>query len=144
MATREIIKEYTNGEFTVVWKPRQCIHSEICVKTLPEVYKPTEKPWIQAENASIDALKDQIDKCPSRALSYYTKNETSNNSDIMSEGTKVEVMVNGPLLVHGNLEITGSDGQVETKKRTTAFCRCGSSDNKPYCDGAHNKIGFTG
>ena len=140
----EIKKEYTNGDLTVVWKPRLCIHSEICVKTLPEVYKPDEKPWIQAENASVDELVSQIEKCPSGALTYYKKNESENNSESMSTETKVEVMVNGPLLVYGDLEVTGSDGNVETKKRTTAFCRCGASSNKPYCDGEHNKIGFEG
>ena len=140
----EIKKEYTNGDLTVVWKPRLCIHSEICVKTLPNVYKPKEKPWIQAENATVDELIAQIDKCPSAALTYYKKNESENNSETVNEGTKVEVLVNGPLLVHGQLEVTGSDGQVETKKRTTAFCRCGASANKPYCDGEHNKIGFEG
>ena len=140
----EIKKEYTNGDLTVVWKPRLCIHSEICVKTLPNVYKPKEKPWIQAENATVDELIAQIDKCPSAALSYYKKNESENNSETVNEGTKVEVLVNGPLLVHGQLEVKGSDGQVETKKRTTAFCRCGASANKPYCDGEHNKIGFEG
>ena len=139
----EIKKEYTNGDLTVVWKPRLCIHSEICVKTLPEVYKPNEKPWIQAENASQEELKAQIEKCPSGALTYYLKNE-SEQSESMSEETKVEVMANGPLLVYGNLQVTGSDGNVETKKRTTAFCRCGASANKPYCDGEHNKIGFVG
>ena len=140
----EIKKEYTNGDLTVVWKPRLCIHSEICVKTLPEVYKPNDKPWIQAENASVEELMAQVDKCPSGALTYYLKNESENNSASMNEETKVEVMTNGPLLVHGNLQITGSDGSVETKKRTTAFCRCGASSNKPYCDGEHNKIGFVG
>ena len=139
----EIKKEYTNGDLTVVWKPRLCIHSEICVKTLPEVYKPNEKPWIQAENASEEELKAQIEKCPSGALTYYLKNE-SEQSENMNEETKVEVMVNGPLLVYGNLQVTGSDGNVETKKRTTAFCRCGASANKPYCDGEHNKVGFVG
>lgn len=143
MASREIIKEYTKGDFTVVWKPRRCIHSEICVKILPEVYNPNEKPWIKAENASIDELKDQINKCPSGALSYYLKNESKKSTDTMSEGTKVEVMANGPLLVHGHLEITGSDGKKENKERTTAFCRCGASNNKPYCDGTHKKVDFS-
>ena len=140
----EISKEYTNGDLTVVWKPRLCIHSEICVKTLPEVYKPKEKPWIQAENASVEDLISQVDKCPSGALTYYRKNESENITENMNDETKVEVMANGPLLVHGSLQITGSDGNVETKKRTTAFCRCGASANKPYCDGEHNKIGFMG
>ncbi len=141
----EIKKEYDKGDLTVVWKPRLCIHSEVCVKTLPEVYRPTEKPWIRTEFASIDELKDQIEKCPSAALSYYMKNESDNDkNESMSEDTKVEVLANGPLLVHGQLEVKGSDGNVETKKRTTAFCRCGASTNKPYCDGTHNKIDFVG
>ncbi|WP_339701746.1 (4Fe-4S)-binding protein [uncultured Roseivirga sp.] len=68
---KEIVKEYSNGELTVVWKPQKCVHAGECVKALPEVYNPKEKPWIKAENASTQALKDQIAKCPSGALSYY-------------------------------------------------------------------------
>ena len=68
---KEIVKEYSNGELTVVWKPQKCIHAGECVKALPKVYNPKEKPWIKAENASTQALKDQIAKCPSGALSYY-------------------------------------------------------------------------
>lgn len=67
---KEIVKEYSNGELTVVWKPAKCIHAAECVKALPEVYNPKEKPWIKAENASTQALKEQIAKCPSGALSY--------------------------------------------------------------------------
>ena len=144
MASAEIVKEYNNGDFVVVWKPRKCIHAGICVKTLPEVYKPEEKPWINAENATVEALKAQIDQCPSGALTYYSKNEAETSADSGSDGTKVDVMQNGPLLVHGLLLVTGNDGQQETKEKTTAFCRCGASENKPYCDGAHKKINFEG
>ncbi|MBQ0736222.1 (4Fe-4S)-binding protein [Aquimarina celericrescens] len=66
----EIRKEYSNDGFTIVWKPGRCIHSGICVKTLPNVYDPKAKPWITPENASTTALIKQIDQCPSRALSY--------------------------------------------------------------------------
>jgi uncharacterized Fe-S cluster protein YjdI len=62
-------KEYTNGEITILWKPEKCIHSGICVKTLPQVYKPKEKPWITIENAASDELIKQIATCPSGALS---------------------------------------------------------------------------
>lgn len=62
-------KEYTNGEITIVWKPDVCIHSGICVKTLPKVYKPNERPWIQMENAISQEMIDQVAKCPSGALS---------------------------------------------------------------------------
>lgn len=68
----EITKEYSNGELTVVWKPKLCQHAGICVKMLPQVYNPKDKPWIKAENASTQELKDQIAQCPSGALSHYT------------------------------------------------------------------------
>ncbi|WP_299221931.1 (4Fe-4S)-binding protein [uncultured Aquimarina sp.] len=71
METNDIRKEYTNGELTIVWKPGKCIHAGVCVKTLPEVYQPNEKPWIRPEKAATEALKSQIDACPSGALSYY-------------------------------------------------------------------------
>ena len=141
MAEREIIKKYQNGDLTVVWKPQLCIHAKTCVKTLPEVYDPNGKPWIKAENASIDALKAQIAKCPSKALSYEMDGENELDSTIQE--TKIQVMANGPILVHGDLEVTGTDGAVVKKSPTTAFCRCGASNNKPYCDGTHNSIGFT-
>jgi len=51
---------------------------------------------------------------------------------------------NGPLLVYGTLKITNKEVHTETKNKTTAFCRCGQSNNKPYCDGAHIKADFKG
>ena len=68
---REIKKNYSNGELTIVWQPAKCIHSGVCVKTLPRVYNPKEKPWIKIENATTEELKTQIAKCPSGALSYF-------------------------------------------------------------------------
>ena len=138
----EIVKEYTNGEITVVWKPKTCIHAAVCVKTLPNVYKPKEKPWIQIDNATTEELKAQVSQCPSGALSYYMNGE--DNAESQSLETKVEVLNNGPLLVYGTLKVVDKDGNETTKNKTTAFCRCGQSQNKPYCDGAHVKAGFVG
>ncbi|MCA6068553.1 (4Fe-4S)-binding protein [Chryseobacterium sp. RG1] len=67
--------EYTNGNLTIIWQPQKCIHSTVCVKMLPKVYNPKERPWIKAENASIPELKNQIDHCPSGALSYQINTE---------------------------------------------------------------------
>lgn len=71
----EIKNEYTNGELTIVWQPGKCIHAAECVKALPKVYNPKEKPWLKIENATTPELKDQINKCPSGALSFYMNNE---------------------------------------------------------------------
>lgn len=62
-------KEYSNKEITIIWQPEKCIHSGICVKTLPKVYNPKDKPWVKIENATTQELKDQVAKCPSGALS---------------------------------------------------------------------------
>lgn len=66
----EIIKEYQKEDLTVLWEPKKCVHAGVCVKTLPKVYDPKAKPWITPDNASKEALKNQIDACPSKALSY--------------------------------------------------------------------------
>lgn len=62
-------KEYSNGEITIVWQPKLCIHSGVCVKTLPKVYNTKERPWIKPENATTEELISQVAKCPSGALS---------------------------------------------------------------------------
>jgi len=62
--------EYNAGEITILWKPKVCIHAGVCVKMLPQVYNPKDRPWIKAENATTEELKNQIENCPSGALSY--------------------------------------------------------------------------
>ncbi|MDT0558325.1 (4Fe-4S)-binding protein [Ichthyenterobacterium sp. W332] len=138
----ENIKEYSNDEVTIVWKPEKCIHSGICVRGLPKVFKPKDRPWITINAATTEDLVNTVKKCPSGALSYYMN--ASDDQETQSLETKVEILENGPLLVFGTLKIIHKDGSEETKNRTTAFCRCGASQNKPYCDGAHIKENFEG
>lgn len=60
-----IIKKYTNGEITIVWKPAICTHSTKCWKGqggLIDVFNPMEKPWIKPDGAS-------------KALTFYDNNE---------------------------------------------------------------------
>ena len=135
-------KEYSNGEVTVVWEAEKCIHSAMCVKGLPNVFQPNARPWISVDAATTEELVNTIKKCPSGALSYYMNDASDQTSEVLE--TKVEVLENGPLLVYGTLKVTHKDGSEETKNRTTAFCRCGASQNKPYCDGAHVEQDFRG
>jgi uncharacterized Fe-S cluster protein YjdI len=72
---KEIIKKYSNGEVTIVWKPAMCQHSTICWKHatgLPEVFDPTQRPWIKPEASTTEKIIAQVKKCPSGALSFYT------------------------------------------------------------------------
>lgn len=144
MADRTIVKRYSNEEITVIWKPEKCIHSGICVKTLPKVYDPDSKPWIKPENATGRELQQQIETCPSGALSYSLKGSEKDTEVTQVVHTRVEAVPAGPLLVHGQIEVTLPNGSKELRKRSTAFCRCGGSSTKPYCDGTHNSLDFEG
>ncbi len=139
-------KNYTNGEVTIVWQPKMCIHSAKCWRgenSLPEVFNPSEKPWIKPEGASTERIIEQVKNCPSGAISYFKNNEMEKNESISSE-TVAETIPNGPLLVYGNIIVKDSEGNQTQKNKVTAFCRCGASGNKPYCDGSHVKIDFKG
>ena len=48
----------------------------------------------------------------------------------------------GPLLLKGNMTITAGSGRESWKGSQVALCRCGCSNNKPFCDGEHKKVGF--
>lgn len=135
-------KEYSNGEVTILWKSGLCIHSEKCVNGLPEVFNINSSPWINPKNADSKAIIEQVSKCPSGALSI--KKEAIDEDDNLTEDVKVEITPtkNGPYMVVGDFEIIDSDGnKIQTRKKTF-LCRCGTSANKPFCDGSHNRIEF--
>lgn len=136
---KEIIKEYSNGDITVVWKPGMCIHSKKCWKNLPEVFQPRNRPWIQVDQVDSQRIVDQVSQCPSGALSIRQEKEADTQ-----EMTVVEVLPNGPLIVQGSIRIKGADGTESSKAGKTALCRCGASNNKPFCDGTHRQIDFVG
>ncbi|MFC6101344.1 (4Fe-4S)-binding protein [Olivibacter domesticus] len=69
--------EYPNGEITILWKPKVCSHSAVCVRTLPNVYDPKARPWIRPENATTRELIEQVAKCPSGALSIQNNIATN-------------------------------------------------------------------
>ena len=56
----------------------------------------------------------------------------------------IQVTENGPYLVTGGLEVRRADGAPLKTQARYALCRCGGSNNKPFCDGTHAKIGFEG
>jgi uncharacterized Fe-S cluster protein YjdI len=64
-------KKYTeHPEITILWMPSKCVHAGECVRRLPKVYHPKDKPWIKPLNACKEELIEQIDHCPSGALGY--------------------------------------------------------------------------
>ena len=141
---KDITKKYSNGEVTIVWKPDLCIHSAICFNGLGDVFHPKELPWITPEKSSTNKIIEQVKKCPSGALSYYLNRDGDNKEVTVEAETIVETAPNGPLMVYGNVAIKNANGIITRKNNVTAFCRCGASANKPFCDGSHKKVGFEG
>lgn len=73
------------------------------------------------------------------------ENLIHNDSNEASKKTiTIQVAINGPLLISPPVIIKDSDGKETLYEKNVALCRCGASQNKPYCDGSHRKINFNG
>lgn len=79
---------------------------------------------------------------------FFKNSEATESEKVVSESATmlqvVKVTPNGPYLIKSECLIIHSDGKEEIKTGVVALCRCGSSQNKPYCDGSHSKIEFKG
>ena len=139
------VREYSNGEVTIVWKPDLCLHSEKCIHNLPSVFDKDGRPWINASGASTNDIIEQIKTCPSGALSTYLNSvgKTEENQN-PSPSVNLKCVPNGPILLKGAIQITMPDGKEENIDKAIALCRCGASGNKPFCDGSHKKVVFEG
>jgi CDGSH-type Zn-finger protein len=58
---------------------------------------------------------------------------------------KVTVFNNGPVRIEGDFTIHDAEGQEFglAGRTVISLCRCGMSENKPFCDGAHGRNSFS-
>lgn len=134
-------KDYTRDGLTVHWDAEICMHSGVCVKTLPGVFNPQASPWIDVDAADVEQIVAAVDACPTGALSY------SRPGDVVVEvvGTvTIHPEENGPLRIDGQVNLIDAEGNVVRSGERFFLCRCGHSNSKPFCDGSHRKFGFTG
>jgi CDGSH-type Zn-finger protein len=54
----------------------------------------------------------------------------------------IDPQIDGPLQMRGNLEIISGTGRVVARIQSGRLCRCGGSQNKPFCDNTHERLGF--
>ncbi|RWM16697.1 MAG: iron-binding protein [Mesorhizobium sp.] len=115
---------------------KRCIHSRNCVLGDPRVFVPNAKgQWIHPEAASVEKIVAIAESCPSGAITYIRKDGGPQEQPPVVN--TVRIRENGPLALHAEIVLDG-----ETSFRAT-LCRCGASENKPFCDGSHTKSGFT-
>ncbi|WP_395382417.1 (4Fe-4S)-binding protein [Mesorhizobium sp. UC22_110] len=112
-----------------------CIHSRNCVLGHPEVFVPNAPgQWIHPEAGAVEAIVGVAHSCPSGAITYRRKD--GGREEAAPVVNLVRVRENGPLAFNAEMDING-----EVMLRAT-LCRCGASENKPFCDGSHTKAGF--
>jgi uncharacterized Fe-S cluster protein YjdI len=132
-------KEYATDEIVVEWEPRLCYHSQNCVRSLPQVFDDSRRPWVKADAATADEAA--VARCPSGAL---RTRRIGAPTAIRERPLELCASANGPLLVSGEVRIIDAEGAVLYEGEKAALCRCGGSSNKPFCDGTHKKNGFRG
>ena len=138
----KLTREYATDEIVVEWEPRLRYHSQNCVRSLPQVFDDSRRPWVEVDAASADEVEAAVARCPSGAL--RTRRLGSAASTQQPEQPTVRASENGPLLVSGGVRVLDAEGAVLYEGEKAALCRCGGSGNKPFCDGTHKKNGFRG
>jgi len=137
---KQMVKHYTNGEITIVWKSELCTHVAYCFTELPEVFDPSERPWINAKGASTQRMIEQVNRCPTGALTFFYNDESKNvkPEDVSDKSTvRVEVMENGPMVIKGKSILVDKNGKEKQYDGMLALCRCSKSKTPPLCDGSH-------
>ena len=131
---------YVGKEITIHDNRGICSHVGFCTESLPSVFKQGGEPWIDPNGASKDEIITTIEKCPSGALSYSLKGVEHRDQE---REPLVTVSNDGPYFVTGGIQIVGHENRAEeVSNEHCTLCRCGSSKNKPFCDGTHWSIGF--
>jgi CDGSH-type Zn-finger protein/uncharacterized Fe-S cluster protein YjdI len=137
-ATVESKVEVAQGrDLSIHFEARRCIHSRHCVLDAPSVFKAnTPGEWIYPDTVSAEALVGVAHSCPSGAIRYVRHDGGA--AEAAPAVNQLRIRENGPYAVHADLLIAG---QLDGYRAT--LCRCGQSQNKPWCDGSHGPAGFT-
>jgi len=135
-------KSYRSNDIVVTFEPRLCIHAERCVHGEPRVFDAKAKPWIQPQHATADAIAAVVRQCPTGALQYERLDGGATEQP--DAAPSIHLVAGGPLHVRGEVTVQDAEGRVFRNTTRVALCRCGASANKPFCDGSHTRIGFTG
>lgn len=116
----------------------RCIHARFCVLQQPGVFKANVVgAWIDPDAATTtEGLVAVAQNCPSGAIQYRRKDGVPEEAP--PPVNLIQLRENGPLAFRGALSI--DDNSIGTR---ATLCRCGASNNKPFCDSSHKTIEFT-
>jgi hypothetical protein len=98
------------------------------------------RPWIVLDGTDADEIAEAVMLCPTGALSFERLD--GGEQEPVDMETTVQAVTNGPLFVRGPAKVIDGDDNIVRESPRMALCRCGASENKPFCDGTHRRIGF--
>ena len=109
---------------------------------MQSVFNLNARPWINPDAAKIEEIINTVRKCPSGALSYSL--DGVEYRDQNERKPLVMVSKDGPYIITGGIDLIGDNIQFAegSSKEHYTLCRCGASNNKPFCDGMHRTINF--
>lgn len=126
-----------------------CAHSGFCTDRVPGVYRAGREPFVTPSGARPDEIMRSARVCPSGALSFGVDG-VEEREQVDHRGTRppsVEISKDGPYRVTGSVPLTDGDGGPVTRNTGVSLehyslCRCGHSQNKPFCSGMHWYVNF--
>jgi uncharacterized Fe-S cluster protein YjdI/CDGSH-type Zn-finger protein len=136
-------RSYYGHDINVTFDASRCLHAAECVRHLPAVFDTARKPWILPDAASAADVAATVALCPTGALVYEAGTERQGaEPETAPLPAQVTALVDGPVWVHGQATITSeTDAQEVTR---AALCRCGLTENAPYCDASGPCTGWRG
>jgi CDGSH-type Zn-finger protein/truncated hemoglobin YjbI len=140
---------YDGEQLTILDNRGICQHSGFCTDRLATVFRTGAEPFVAPSGGRMDEIIRAVRDCPSGALSYAIDGIEA-REQVDWGGTRqpaIEVTKDGPYRITGAISLTGADGTPEPRTQGAslehcALCRCGHSQNKPFCSGMHWYVGF--
>ena len=110
-----------------------CSHAGYCTDGLPAVFREEGEPWIEPDGAEARAILEAVRKCPSGALSCEVEGAAA---AMPVRPAAITVGKDGPYQVTGGIELVDARWGERASREHYTLCRCGTSKNKPFCDGS--------
>jgi CDGSH-type Zn-finger protein/uncharacterized Fe-S cluster protein YjdI len=129
------VHEFRGESVTVTWSRQRCIHAASCVMNLPRVFEPGRRPWIDLTGTPADVIARVVAHCPTGSLHF--ERTDGGEPEAAPDTNLARVTRDGPIYLHGAIELLDESGALRLADTRVALCRCGRSSNKPLCDGAH-------
>ena len=113
---QEDVHHYSGEEIAVSYDVNRCIHAKECVRGLPAVFDPDERPWIDPDDAPAEEVATVVTECPTGAL-HFERSDGSEGEPAPEEDT-ITVATDGPLYLHGDIELTTPDEGDAARRHT--------------------------